>query len=249
MKKIVIITGVSGGIGNASAQIFSKAGWHVVGVDSISLEASSYIDHFIQGDISKTQTWDHISREIQEKETHVDALINNAAMQICKPLVETTPEEWDRIMAVNLRSIYLAVRFLYPLMQNLSGAIVNVSSVHAVATSRHIAAYAASKGALISLTRAMALEFAPDNIRVNAVLPGAVDTSMLYDGLNRDHFNTQTLAEKLKALESRTPLQRIGKPHEIAESILFLADNERSSFITGHFLVIDGGATARLSTE
>lgn len=248
MNKIVVITGVAGGIGKATAQIFSESGWHVIGIDSITLDSVSHVDHFIRGDISMPEIWEHILEEMQAKEIRVDALINNAAIQICKPLIETTFEEWDRIMAVNLRSVYLAVRALYSLMRQ-AGAIVNVSSVHAVATSSNIAVYAASKGALVALTRAMSLELAADNIRVNSVLPGAVDTRMLREGLDRGHLQGEGLTEKLNLLALRTPLRRIGKPDEIAQAILFLADNDRSSFITGQTLVVDGGVTAKLSSE
>ncbi len=118
----------------------------------------------------------------------LDALVNNAALQIAKPLLETSVEEWDAVMASNLRSVFLGIKLAHPLFKAAGGgAIVNVSSVHAVATSANIAAYAASKGGLLALTRAMAIEFAPDNIRCNAILPGAVDTPMLRAGLNRGH--------------------------------------------------------------
>ncbi len=116
----------------------------------------------------------------------LDAVVNNAAVQIAKPMLETTVEEWDRVMASNLRSVFLGAKLAHPLLKaGGGGAIVNVSSVHAVQTSANIAAYAASKGGLLALTRAMAIEFAPDNIRVNAILPGAVDTPMLRAGLDR----------------------------------------------------------------
>jgi NAD(P)-dependent dehydrogenase (short-subunit alcohol dehydrogenase family) len=134
-------------------------------------------------------------------------------------------------------------------MHKQGGAIVNVSSVHAVATSANIAAYAASKGALLALTRALAIELAPDNIRVNAVLPGAVDTPMLHAGLSRGHVAGADLPALMQALSKRTVMGRIGQPTEIGQTILFLADSERSSFMTGQALVVDGGATARLSTE
>jgi NAD(P)-dependent dehydrogenase (short-subunit alcohol dehydrogenase family) len=117
MKKTAVITGVAGGIGKATAKVFSEAGWQVVGIDSIGLDSSSGIDHFIRGDISKTEIWVHVSEEIQAKEAGLNALINNAAIQICKPLIDTVPEEWDQIMAVNLRSVYLGIRALYPFMR------------------------------------------------------------------------------------------------------------------------------------
>jgi len=129
------------------------------------------------------------------------------------------------------------------------GAIVNVSSVHAIATSANISAYAASKGGLLALTRAMAIEFAPDNIRVNTVLPGAVDTPMLRESMKRGQFDEGSIQMRLDNLANKTVNGRVGTPREIAQSIYFLADNTQSSFMTGQALVVDGGATARLSTE
>ena len=126
-----------------------------------------------------------IFRRIQAFTKQLHALINNAAIQIAKPLLETSMEEWNAVLASNLSSVFLGVKLAYPLLKAAGGgAIVNVSSVHAVATSANIAAYAASKGGLLALTRAIAIEFAPDNIRANAILPGAVDTPMLRAGLS-----------------------------------------------------------------
>jgi NAD(P)-dependent dehydrogenase (short-subunit alcohol dehydrogenase family) len=153
-------------------------------------------------------------------------------------------------MASNLRSVFLGVKLAHPLLKAAGGgAIVNVSSVHAVATSANIAAYAASKGGLLALTRAMAIEFAPDNIRANAILPGAVDTPMLRAGLGRGHVGSGDILERLDNLARKTVNGRIGTPQEIARSIYFLADDAQSSFMTGQALIVDGGATARLSTE
>ena len=249
MSKVVLITGVAGGIGSATAQAFAKANWHVIGVDLHQVDSLPGVHHFIRADVSDIAASRRIFAEVADDEGRIDALINNAAIQICKPLVETTPDEWDAIMASNLRAVYLAVRHAYPLMRGHGGAIVNVSSVHAIATSTNIAAYAASKGALLSLTRALALELAPDKIRVNTVLPGAVDTPMLHASLKRGHIQESALQEMIQAIGNRTAMGRVGQPAEIAQAILFLADNERSSFITGQILVVDGGATARLSTE
>jgi NAD(P)-dependent dehydrogenase (short-subunit alcohol dehydrogenase family) len=135
------------------------------------------------------------------------------------------------------------------LLKAIEGAIVNVASVHAVATSADIASYAASKGALLALTRAMAIEFAGDNVRVNTILPGAVDTPMLDAGLSRGHVSGETLEERKADLARKTVIGRVGDPIEIAKAIYFLADNEQSSFMTGQPLIVDGGATIRLSTE
>lgn len=249
MSKVVLITGVSGGIGSATAQIFARAGWHVIGVDLHQRDNLQDVHHFICADVSDVADSQRIFAEVTKDEGSIDALINNAAIQICKPLVETTPDEWDAVMASNLRSVYLAVRYAYPLMRGHDSAIVNVSSVHAIATSANVAAYATSKGALLSLTRALALELAPDKIRVNAVLPGAVDTPMLHAGLKRGHIEGSDLQGLIRAIGNRTAMGRVGQPAEIAQTILFLADNERSSFMTGQTQVVDGGAIARLSTE
>ncbi len=121
--------------------------------------------------------------------------------------------------------------------------------MHAVQTSANIACYAASKGGLLALTRAMAIEFAPDHIRCNAVLPGAVDTPMLHAGLARGHVGAGSLVDRLDNLARKTVIGRVGTPREIAHAIYFLADETQSSFMTGQALIIDGGATARLSTE
>lgn len=249
MKRSVLITGVSGGIGSATAHIFSEAGWRVIGVDLQPTGAVKGVDHFIQGDISDVEDAERIFAEVAGREKNLDALVNNAAVQVCRSLVETAPEEWDMVMESNVRSVYLAVRQSYPLMRSGGGAIVNVGSVHAHATSGGVAAYAASKGAVSALTRALAIELACDKIRVNAVLPGATDTAMLRAGLNRGQTADLDSNELMEKLGARHLFGRIGRPEEIAEAILFLADGDRSSFVTGQELIVDGGATARLSTE
>jgi len=249
VSKVVLITGVAGGIGSATAWIFADAGWHVIGVARRQVDTIPSVHHFINADVSDLIASQRIFAEVADDEGRIDALVNNAAIQIYKPLMETSPDEWDAVMASNLRSVYLAVRHAYPLMRSQGGAIVNVSSVHAIATSTNIAAYAASKGALLALTRALAIELAPDSIRVNAVLPGAVDTPMLRSGLTRGHLQGANVQELMQDLGGRTVMGRVGRPEEIAQAILFLADGGRSSFMTGQTLVVDGGATARLSTE
>jgi NAD(P)-dependent dehydrogenase (short-subunit alcohol dehydrogenase family) len=248
MSNVVLITGVSGGIGSATARTFDQAGWRVIGVDRCRLDSHSSVHHFIPADLSDAVASRQTFAEVANDEGRIDALVNNAAVQVCKPLVETTPDEWDAVMASNVRSIYLSVRQAYPLMRGRGGAIVNVSSVHAIATSANIAAYAASKGAVLALTRALAIELAPDHIRVNALLPGAVDTPMLHAGLNRRRDTSGDVGALTEQLAMRHLMGRVGKPEEIAHAVLFLAD-ERSSFMTGQALVIDGGATAKLSTE
>jgi glucose 1-dehydrogenase len=251
MKKTLLITGAAGGIGRATVANFSEKGWRVIGVDrhpfGKDFPASGL---FIQSDISDPSALEVIFKQAHAFTDTLDALVNNAAMQIAKPILETSVEEWDAVMAANLRSVFLSAKLAHPLFKAAGrGAIVNVSSVHAVQTSANIAAYAASKGGLLALTRAMAIEFARDNIRVNAILPGAVDTPMLRAGLNRGHVNGNDIHKRLENLARKTVNGRVGKPEEIAHAIFFLVDEEQSSFMTGQAMVVDGGATARLSTE
>jgi NAD(P)-dependent dehydrogenase (short-subunit alcohol dehydrogenase family) len=249
--RFALITGAAGGVGRATVKVFADAGWRVVGVDrALFGEDFPREGLFIQADISLDGELKSIYNLTRTFTSTLDALINNAAIQISKPILETTAQEWDMVMAHNLRSVFLGAKLAHPLLKaHGGGAIVNVSSVHAIATSADISAYAASKGGLLALTRAMAIEFAPDNIRVNAILPGAVDTPMLRAGLNRGHVNGSRIEERLENLARKTVNGRIGRPDEIARVIYFLADETMSSFMTGQSVVVDGGATARLSTE
>ena len=250
-QRVVLVTGAAGGIGRACVEVFSKSGWSVIGVDRAEFGASfPQSGMFIRSDIAEPGDLENIFTSAHGFSESLDALVNNAAVQVAKPLLETSVEEWDLVMASNLRSVFLGMKLAHPFLKKAGGgAIVNVSSVHAVATSANIAAYAASKGGLLALTRAMAIEFAPDNIRVNAILPGAVDTPMLRSGLDRGHLGGDSLQQRLDNLAFRTVNGRIGKPEEIAHAIYFLADNQQSSFMTGQAMIVDGGATARLSTE
>ncbi len=250
-RKYVLITGVAGGIGRATAQHFAEKSWWVIGINRSPFgEGFPENGTFIQADVSLEENWSDIFRQVETITGHLDALVNNAAVQITKPILETSLEEWDMVMNTNLRAIFISAKFAHPLLKaGGGGAIVNVSSVHAVATSKNIAAYAASKGGMLALTRAMAIEFAPDDIRVNAILPGAVDTPMLRAGMNRDHAGDGTIKQRLENLARKTVSGKIGKPHEIAQAIYFLADDTQSSFMTGQPMIVDGGATARLSTE
>lgn len=248
--RTVVITGAAGGIGRATVHLFAERGWRVLGIDRAPFGEFPANGLFVPGDITDPAGLGELFAQTFACTDRVYALVNNAAVQVAKPILETTVAEWDAVMTANLRSVFMGVKLFHPLLKAAGqGAVVNVSSVHAVATSKNIAAYAASKGGLLALTRAMAIEFAPDNIRVNAILPGAVDTQMLRAGLVRDHAGSGTLQDRLENLASKTVNGRVGTPDEIARAIYFLADNEQSSFMTGQALIVDGGATARLSTE
>lgn len=248
-RPVVLVTGVGGGIGAAIARAFKQAGWCVAGVDQRNSATSADLDLFMTANIAMERENRDVFDQLEARLGRLDALVNNAAIQIVRPLVDTSPDEWDAVMAINLRAVYLAIRNAHPLLRRRGGAIVNIGSVHSVATSGGIAAYATSKGGLIVLTRVAAIELAADGIRVNAVLPGAVDTSMLHAGLTRGGSTDSDAEEGIRALGRRHVLGRVGRPDEIAQAVLFLADPNTSSFIVGQALVVDGGATARLSTE
>jgi len=239
MARVAVITGAAGGIGRATVDLFRSEGWYAVGIDRIG-EGVGSSDRFLQADVADEDSLKAVFESLEDL-GQIDALVNNAAVSQSTRLIDMTSAEWDELMAVNLRGAFLATRYAHALMRERGGAIVNVSSVHAIATAVGVAAYATSKGALVALTRASALELAADGIRVNAVLPGAVDTPMLQG--EGDH------AERIRSLSARTPLGRVAEPREIAQAILFLSDPLRSSFITGEAIAVDGGALAKLSSE
>lgn len=242
----VVVTGVSGGIGSACAEAFRLEGWQVIGFDR-TRPAASFAGTFVECDLNDPQQVAEACSAAADLGP-LQALVNNAAVQVNESLATTSVEQWDLVMGVNVRGAFLCMRDLLPALEPARGSIVNVASVHAVATSQNISAYAASKGAMVALTRAAAVELAPVGIRCNAVLPGAVDTEMLRDGLSR-RPHPDGPEGNLDELRTRTPLRTVASPAEIAQSVVFLADNERSAYTTGQSLIVDGGATARLSTE
>lgn len=247
MKPVVLVTGAAGGIGQAVVDLMAERGWTVVGVDRPGAAPKRCAR--VEGcDVGDPDAVEALFGRIDGAGMRVKALVHNAAMQIARGLGETSPAEWRRTMDVNAGAAFWMTRAFLPHLEATRGAVVHVASVHARATSRGIGAYAASKGALVALTRAWALELAPRGIRVNAVLPGAVDTAMLRAGLGRGHVSGDE-EEALRELGSRHPLGRVGRPDEIARMIHVLLDDETSSFVTGELVAVDGGALARLSTE
>jgi NAD(P)-dependent dehydrogenase (short-subunit alcohol dehydrogenase family) len=234
MTPVVIVTGAAGGIGSATCDLLEGYGWEVVPMDRRPVDRPGALQVDIADAEAVTEALSGLSR--------VDALVNNAAVQLYKSLLDTTVEEWDAIAAVNIRGAFVCLKAVHNQLAEARGSVVNVSSVHASATSHSIAAYAATKGGLASFTRAAAIEMAPLGVRVNAVLPGAIDTPALRDGFSRK-------ADAEQRLIDQTPLKCIGNPRDIAQAIAFLIDRERSAFITGQEFAVDGGALARLSTE
>lgn len=248
--KNVLITGVAGGIGSATAKLFKKEGYFVYGIDLREpYGLNGGCDIFIKADLCSkdgiTAIYDAIKAD-----NKLDALINVAAMQDCTTFEDTTEEIWDSIQTCNLKTPYFLIQKLLPLLKECKGSIVNISSVHSLQTSASISSYAVSKAGLSGLTRSLAIELGKYGIRVNSISPGAIDTPMLREGLSRTLDNqTNNVSEALTNLSNKHLMGSVGKPEDIANAILFLVDNNKSSFITGTNLVIDGGATIRLSTE
>ncbi len=243
-----LITGVCGGIGRATAEAFKANGWSVIGVDRAAPESDLAVDRFELVDVSQSEQVADLFTRLCADLDGLHALVNNAAMQVNKPIVETSDLDWENIINTNVRSAFQCIRDANPLLKAVRGAVVNVASVHAIATSMNVAVYAISKGALVALTRSAALELAADGVRCNAVLPGAIDTKMLREGLDR-RPNPDGPEGNLRILAQRTPLGFVAGAEDIAPSILHLADNDQSGYTTGQMLVVDGGATIRLSTE
>jgi NAD(P)-dependent dehydrogenase (short-subunit alcohol dehydrogenase family) len=250
-QRTVLITGAAGGVGRACVEYFHEQAWDVIAIDVRNPQPALPAGvEYIKADIGIAAEVEALAdRLLSGLSGGLAALVNNAAVQITKPLAETTSQEWDEVHAVNLRAPFLLAKALYPALARAHGAIVNVSSVHALATSAEIGAYASTKGGLLALTRSMAIEFAKDGVRANAVLPGATDTPMLQAGLERGHVAGGDPEARKATLAGKILLKRLAAPAEIARVIYFLADGAQSSYITGQSIVADGGALARLSTE
>jgi len=233
---LAIVTGAGGGVGSATVVELKRRGYHVIGVDRAG---DSVADEHLMIDVSTPSCGEEVAEVVGGRAVH--GLVNNAALAVYTTIEDTPLDVWNEVIDTNLRAAFLMSKAVLPGLRAARGSVINVSSVHAEATSAGIAAYAASKGGLLALTRAMALEWAEDGIRVNCVLPGAVDTPMLAEGLFRSGSTVQSLGRK-------HPLGRVGHSSEIAHAIAYLLSDD-ASFVTGASLRVDGGALARLSTE
>jgi NAD(P)-dependent dehydrogenase (short-subunit alcohol dehydrogenase family) len=245
--RTVLVTGAAGAIGTATAKAFRASGWHVVGLDRRDASDASACSNFVVDDIADP---DCPARLLNHPDLgqRLHALVNNAAVQIDQPLVDTTDETWRHVMGTNVDAAFRLIRTFHGHLAASRGAIVNVSSIHALATSANVAAYAVSKAALAGLTRTAALELALHGIRCNAVLPGAVMSDMLRAGLAR-RPHPEGPDGNLGEIVRRTPLGFVATPEQIAPSIVFLADGDCSPYTTGQLLVVDGGTLIRLGTE
>jgi NAD(P)-dependent dehydrogenase (short-subunit alcohol dehydrogenase family) len=245
-KRVVLVTGANGGIGQAICKHFKKEDWFVIGLDiTISDESSLLMDVYYIVDLTNTFEIQNTMLNIQKDYGRLDCIVNNAALQICKPIWEMSEYEWDRVMNCNVRAVFLLVKYGLELLKINKGNIINIGSVHSMASSDKIAAYACSKSAIVGLTRNLAIELGTFGIRVNCISPGAINTSMLMDGLKR---NTDVPFEQvLERFKGKHVLGEIGEPEEIASMAYYICNC--SKFMTGSNVFVDGGVLSRLSTE
>jgi NAD(P)-dependent dehydrogenase (short-subunit alcohol dehydrogenase family) len=253
--KVAVVTGGSLGIGLAAARRLAAGGASVVlcGHDDASVEnalaelrdAGFEVDGR-RADVASADDVDGLVRLAVERYGGIDVLVNSAGIQRYGTVVDTSEELWDEVLAVNLKGVFLASKFCVPeLRRRGGGAIVNVASVQAFAAQPGVVAYAASKGAIVALTKAMAIDHAPDRIRCNAVCPGSVDTPMLRWAANL-FKGDGTEEETVRTWGRAHPLGRVAQPEEVAEAVAFLA-SERSSFVTGTELRVDGGLLTQIA--
>lgn len=249
--KVVIVTGGALGIGRATAEIFAERGASVAIVDwdeTAGAEAAESIKQnggnsfFQRVDVSNADDVRTAVAAAHSAFGRVDSLVVSAGIQRYGTAVTTDDAQWDEVLNVNLRGAWNAAKSAIPFIkQSGGGTIVNVSSVQALASQQNVLAYTVSKHGLLGLTRSMAMDFAKDNIRVNAVCPGTVDTPMLKWAASLDP-NPQSVYDACNAMH---PLGRIAQPREIGEVVAFLA-HESSSFVTGAVWTVDGGLLTQI---
>lgn len=246
-NKVCLITGGGSGIGRATCLLFAREGARVAVADK-SLPAAQAVAQeigasavAIEVDVASSASVQAMIGATIKQLGRLDVLVNNAGYGIAGSVTETSDEDWDRLMAVNVNGVFYGCKHAIPVMkQQGSGVIVSTASIVATVGIRNRAAYCASKGAVAALTRAMALDHVADGIRVNCVAPGTIETPY-FDEIFR---NSDRPAELRRELEARQAMNRLGKPEEIANAFLFLAGDE-SSFCTGSMLTVDGGMTAQ----
>jgi NAD(P)-dependent dehydrogenase (short-subunit alcohol dehydrogenase family) len=250
-SRVVIVTGGAYGIGRGIALEFSRRGDTVVIADrnaerGAALESSIRDSRgqalFVCTDVRIESQIQNLMARTEETFGRIDALCNNAGIECHRRSEEYSIDEWNSISETNLRGAFLCAKYAYPLLKQARGCVVHISSVQAFANESQISAYASSKAGLLGLSRGMALDFAIDGVRVNAVCPGAVQTGMMEEFL-KSQPNGE---EAAKAIGQAIPLGRVGQPEDIAQAVYFLASNA-ASYITGATLVVDGGLLCKLA--
>ncbi len=244
-KRVVIVTGASSGIGRATALIFAKNGAQVIGIGRNEKELATLrnevneFDGLIKtqlADIRETSQVERLVNEIVHNFNQIDVLINAAGIIANGSIENTNLEDWDKMMNINLRSVFYFMKKCIPHLEKNKGNIVNVSSITGLRAFPNVLSYCVSKAGVDQLTRCAALELAPKGIRVNAVNPGVTETKLH----KRAGMNEEDYANFLKHSETTHPIGRVGQPEEVAELIYYLA-SQKAAWITGATYEIDGG--------
>lgn len=259
--KVAVVTGSGAGIGRAAVLAFAREGANVAIVDWNEQLGQATVEEvrrlapaeagqdsgraiFIKADVSKAADAQNIAQATFDAFGRIDILHNNAGIQTYGTVVSTDEDTWDRTLSVNLKSIYLVSKYVIPhIIERGGGAVINTASIQAWACLANSAAYVASKGGVLALTREMALDFAPHKIRVNSILPGSIDTPMLQFAASQE-----AEPDRAKVIEDwgkGYPLGRVGTPEEVAALVVFLA-SDAAAYITGSPFFIDGGMAAKL---
>lgn len=247
--KTALITGAGSGIGRATALLFAREGARVAVCDINAANGQETVNAIqeaggqallVQADVSQAVDCQRAITQVIAAWSRLDVLFNNAGVTRRANALQTTEAEWDLVMNVNVKSIFLMSKYAIPFMQKQGGgSIINTGSGWGLTGGKDALSYCASKGAVVNMTKAMAIDHGPQNIRVNTVCPGDTDTPMLRGEARELGLEESALVEAGKS----RPLQKVGSPLEIAQAVLFLA-SDRSSFVTGSALVVDGGGLA-----
>lgn len=247
--KVVIVTGGGSGIGEATAKLFTSEGAKVIIADWNEAEASrvvkeihsvhsaDHIAHAVKTDVSSELEVKQLVEETLIKFGKIDILFNNAAVVLPKYLEDITESEWTRTLDINLKSVYLMIKYCIPYIRENRGSIVNMASLSGLIGQKQNPAYSASKGAIIAMTKALALDYAKDGVRVNCICPAGVMTPLLEEWIGQQPNPATTIQD----LVDMHPLGRCASTEEIARAVLYLA-SDLSKFVTGIALPVDGGA-------
>ena len=245
-NKVALISGGAKGMGAVEAKLFAKEGAKVVIGDVLETEGKQIEAEinetggeclFVPLDVTDENQWNEAVAATVRRFGKLDILINNAGIFRTSPVEETSSTEWDQVMDINAKGVFLGAKAAIPAMREAGGgSIINLSSVAGLVGAAYSSAYSASKGAVRLFTKSIAIQYATDGVRCNSIHPGVIQTDMTKEAIADSQFKAQRL--------DPTPLARLGQPEDVAYGALYLASDE-SSFVTGAELVIDGGWTAQ----